>query len=139
MRVEAQAMTIGVKRVYAPPAAADGLRILVDRLWPRGLAHERARVDRWMKELAPSDALRRWFGHDPAKWAEFKRRYFRELAAQPEAVAALAALARRRRITLLYAAADERHNNAITLKAYLERKTRTPSARKPPRHRTRSR
>lgn len=132
-------MAIGVKRVYAPPAAADGLRILVDRLWPRGLAQERARVDRWMKELAPSDALRRWFGHDPAKWAEFKRRYFRELAAQPEAVAALAVLARRRRVTLLYAAADEWHNNAIALKAYLERKTRTPSARKPPRYRTRSR
>lgn len=115
-------MTLRLKRVYEPPSAADGLRVLVDRLWPRGLARDKARVDCWLKDLAPSDGLRRWFGHDPAKWAEFKRRYFRELSARPQAIAELAALARRRRVTLLFAAAEPRYNNAVALKAFLARK-----------------
>lgn len=137
-------MTIQLKRVYEPPSAADGLRVLVDRLWPRGLARDRARIDHWFKDLAPSDGLRRWFGHDPAKWAEFKRRYFRELAERPQAVAQLAAL-RRRRVTLLFAAAESRYNNAVALKAFLARKVlprlrrmsmpkkKTASARRPAR------
>jgi uncharacterized protein YeaO (DUF488 family) len=112
---------IGTKRVYDAPAAGDGTRILVDRIWPRGLAKDKAAVDEWLKDVAPSTALRRWFGHDPAKWQEFRRRYAAELAARDDAVAHLRALARRGRVTLVYGARDTAHNNAIALKAYLER------------------
>ncbi len=110
---------IRIKRVYEPSAPGDGVRVLVDRLWPRGLSKTEARVDLWLKGLAPSDSLRRWFAHDPAKWSEFRRRYFEELAAKQEEVTELARLARRRRLTLLYAARDERHNNAVALASYL--------------------
>ena len=112
---------IGTKRVYDAPAAGDGTRILVDRIWPRGLAKDKAAVDEWLKDVAPSTALRRWFGHDPAKWQEFRRRYAAELAEQPDAVAHLRALARRGTVTLVYGARDTAHNNAVALKAYLER------------------
>jgi uncharacterized protein YeaO (DUF488 family) len=108
-------MPVSIKRVYDPPEASDGRRVLVDRLWPRGLAKAKARVDHWAKDLAPSAALRRWFGHDPAKWPEFRRRYRAELRAHADAVAELARGARRGRVTLLYAASDERHNNAVVL------------------------
>ena len=114
-------MTIKVRRAYDPPAPGDGCRVLVDRLWPRGLSKERAAVDEWLREVAPSTDLRRWFAHDPARWAEFKRRYSAELEA-PAAlgtVARLRSLAAEGDITLLYAATDELHNNAVALREYL--------------------
>jgi uncharacterized protein YeaO (DUF488 family) len=109
---------IHVKRIYEPPDPADGLRFLVDRLWPRGLKKEACVLDGWLKELAPSDALRRWFQHDPARWKEFQRRYFKELDERPDACRAIA---RNKMVTLLYAARDEKHNQAVALKAYLRR------------------
>ncbi|MDI3316604.1 MAG: DUF488 domain-containing protein [Bacillota bacterium] len=111
---------IRVKRVYEPAEERDGLRFLVDRLWPRGLRREAARIDRWLKEVAPSDGLRRWFAHDPARWEEFQRRYGAELEAQPESWRPLAEAARAGDVTLLYSARDEAHNNAVALKAFLE-------------------
>lgn len=110
-----------LKRVYEEPAPQDGVRLLVDRLWPRGLSKERARVDRWLKEIAPSDDLRRWFGHDPAKWREFKSRYRRELEGQRPLLTEIEELARSETVTLLYAAHDEEHNNALVLKELLEK------------------
>ena len=111
-----------IKRAYAPPAREDGLRVLVDRLWPRGLAKEAAAVDLWLKEIAPSTALRKWFGHDPALWEGFQGRYRRELEA-PERVAALARLralaAEAETVTLLYGAREERYNHAVMLSALL--------------------
>jgi len=113
---------ITLKRIYEKAAQADGLRILVDRLWPRGLGKDEAAIDLWMKDVAPSDALRRWFGHDPAKWVGFQKRYFAELDAAPGAVDALRGhLARQKRATLLYAAKDETHNNAVALRSFLRR------------------
>ena len=107
-----------IKRAYAPPAPADGLRVLVDRLWPRGLPRTTAAIDLWLKEIAPSTELRRWFGHDPERWPEFKRRYREELKA-PERAAALARLRDAERqsrvVTLLYAARDDTHNHAVAL------------------------
>jgi uncharacterized protein YeaO (DUF488 family) len=122
-------MTLQVKRVYDPPTA-DGLRVLVDRLWPRGLSKQAAAVDEWLRDIAPSDALRKWYGHDPQKWAEFKRRYFKELAAHAQIADRLRTLARRRRVTLLYAAHDELHNNAAALRDYLARPLRTGRKRR---------
>jgi uncharacterized protein YeaO (DUF488 family) len=110
-----------IKRVYEPPAPTDGTRILVDRLWPRGLTKERARVDLWLKEIAPSTELRRWFGHDPARWAEFQARYRAELAANAEPVARLRAEMARGPVTLIYGAKDEAHNDAIVLRDFLSR------------------
>ena len=95
-------MGIAVKRVYEPASPADGMRVLVDRLWPRGLAKSTARIDLWPRDLSPSDKLRKWYGHDPKKWPEFKRRYRAELAGHAEALRELAAQARRRRVTLLF-------------------------------------
>jgi uncharacterized protein YeaO (DUF488 family) len=113
--------TIRVKRAYEPPARTDGARVLVDRLWPRGLARDRARIDAWIKDVAPSDGLRRWFGHDPGKWPEFRRRYRAELARNP-ALTELKELARSRRtVTLLFAAKDAEHNNAMVLRDVLQR------------------
>ncbi len=112
--------TIKLKRAYEPPEKADGLRVLVDRLWPRGVSKTSARVDLWLKEIAPSDALRKWFGHDPVKWSEFRKRYTRELASHPQAVAQLKQFAAKGVVTLVYGAKDERHNNAVALKEYLE-------------------
>jgi uncharacterized protein YeaO (DUF488 family) len=111
------AMAIRIKRVYEDRAADDGHRILVDRLWPRGLSKERAAVDEWLRDVAPSAALRSWFGHDPARWAEFKRRYRLELKVEPASTALshLRSLARRQRVTLLYGAKDEMHNQAVAL------------------------
>ena len=117
-------MSVHVKRAYEPVAASDGERILVDRLWPRGLSKQAAAIDHWARDIAPSTALRRWFGHDPARWAEFKRRYAAELRAAGPAVLALAARARRRRVTLVYAAKDELHNDAVVLRSYLRRRYR---------------
>jgi len=110
---------VRIKRVYDPPAASDGRRVLVDRLWPRGLSKEQAAVDLWAKEVAPSDGLRRWFGHDPQKWGEFRSRYLDELEGAAERVRELRALAREGVLTLVYAAKDEEHNNAVVLKEIL--------------------
>jgi len=113
-----------IKRVYDPPAEDDGLRVLVDRLWPRGLTKEKARIDLWLKEVAPSDELRRRFHGNPAQWDEFVAAYVRELAQEPARAAAemLRERIRGEPITLLYAARDEAHNNAVALKRWLERK-----------------
>lgn len=104
-----------LKRAYEPAEASDGRRILVDRLWPRGLSKKRLAIDEWMKELSPSSELRRWFGHDPRKWLEFRRRYKRELRRHAERVEQLARWASRRRITLVFGAKDETHNDAVVL------------------------
>lgn len=114
-------MSLRIKRVYEPPSSDDGVRVLVDRLWPRGLTRERACVDLWLKVLAPSTALRRWFAHDPAKWSGFLEKYFRELDAHPDEVAQLRALVKRRRVTLVYGARDTQHNDAVALAGYLRR------------------
>ena len=110
-----QGMTIKLKRVYEQPDTKDGERVLVDRLWPRGLTKEKARVDLWLKEIAPSTELRRWFGHDPAKWTEFKRRYRAELKGNKEQVARLKDEMEKGPVTLLYGARDEEHNEAVVL------------------------
>jgi len=106
--------------VYELPAANDGLRVLIDRLWPRGLSKDAARVDVWAKELSPSNELRKWYRHEAAKWPEFKRRYRAELASNAEALNALAAQARRRKVTLLFGSKEPRLNNAHALKEILE-------------------
>ena len=112
-------MTIQLKRVYARPEASDGARILVERLWPRGLTRVRAALDVWMKEVAPSPDLRKWYGHDIARWPEFQRRYRAELR-ENAAVAALARICAAGPATFLFAAKDEAHNSAVTLKAFIE-------------------
>lgn len=113
-------MEIGVKRIYEPPEPTDGYRLLVDRLWPRGVSKERAAIDAWMREVAPSSELRRWFGHDASRWEEFKRRYAEELDTRADLVAEILSLARDRRVTLLYSARDRDHNQAVALEEYLE-------------------
>jgi len=110
-----------VKRVYEPAAHGDGTRLLVERLWPRGVKKESLKMDGWLKDVAPSDALRRWFGHDAAKWGEFGRRYWAELDTRKEAWHPILEAARRGTVTLLYSARDTEHNNAMALKAYLEK------------------
>ena len=115
----ARRLNVKLKRVYESPSRADGVRVLVDRLWPRGLTKEAAAADRWLRDLAPSSELRRWFGHDPERWAEFRRRYARELGARSEQLDELRSLARKRRITLLFAARDETHNDAVVLRELL--------------------
>jgi uncharacterized protein YeaO (DUF488 family) len=107
---------IGVKRIYDAGSPRDGKRILVDRLWPRGVKKDEAAIDEWLKEVAPSDALRKWFGHDPSKWLEFKKRYKKELGAKHEVVEQLRRQSRHGAVTLLYAAKDNEHNNAVVLK-----------------------
>ena len=109
-----------VKRVYEPAARGDGTRLLVERLWPRGMKKESVKADGWLKDVAPSDALRRWFGHDPARWNEFCRRYWVELDAREEEWHPIQKAAGRGTVTLLYSARDTEHNNALALKAYLE-------------------
>jgi uncharacterized protein YeaO (DUF488 family) len=113
-------MSIAVKRVYETPAKSDGYRVLVDRLWPRGLKKEDAALNAWSKELAPSSTLRKWFGHDPARWEAFRHRYASELDAVAEFWRPLLAQAARHHVTLLYGAHDEEHNNAVALKCYLD-------------------
>ena len=113
-------MVVYVKRVYESAEDGDGKRILVDRLWPRGLSKTEARVDVWLKEVAPSPALRRWFGHDPEKWSEFRRRYRDELEKNP-AVAELKKDIGSATATLLYGARDTEHNNAVVLRDYIEK------------------
>jgi uncharacterized protein YeaO (DUF488 family) len=124
-RVAHDAHGIRVKRVYDPAEAGDGARFLVERLWPRGIRKRALKLDGWLKEVAPSDGLRRWFHHDPSRWHEFRRRYMGELSAQSEALQYLLEAARRGPITLLYAARDRQHNSAVALRDYLRRKLRS--------------
>jgi uncharacterized protein YeaO (DUF488 family) len=113
-------MSIRTKRVYEAPTPEDGSRFLVDRLWSRGLKKDALPLDGWLKDAAPSDALRRWFQHDPVKWPEFRRRYIAELDRHPEPVQTLLNSAARGPVTLLFGASDITHNNAVVLKEYLE-------------------
>lgn len=110
---------VQVKRAYEVPGPDDGTRILLDRLWPRGIKKEALALDQWAKELAPSTELRQWFGHHPARWAEFQQRYAQELRAHAPALGALRTLARKGRITLVYGAHDEAHNNAVAMQGFL--------------------
>ena len=111
---------IQLKRVYEKPSRRDGYRILVDRLWPRGLTKERAAVDLWLKTVAPSTELRKWFGHDPEKWNEFQSRYRKELKEQKEALSLLKEKCKEQTVTLVYGARDEEHNEALVLKRLLD-------------------
>lgn len=113
------ATNVRLKRAYEPPAADDGTRVLVDRLWPRGVKKETAAIDHWVKELAPSTDLRKWFGHDPERWEEFRRRYAAEIRAHPQELERLRELARQGPVTLVYAARDELHNDAVVLRDVL--------------------
>ena len=106
---------IQIKRIYDPPQASDGFRVLVDRLWPRGISKERAALDLWMKDIAPSDELRRWFGHDQARWKEFQTRYRAELKDHQSDLAELRAKTRKGTVTLLFGARDQDHNEAVVL------------------------
>lgn len=111
---------IKIKRVYEPATPEDGKRFLVDRLWPRGVKKEQLQLDGWVREVGPSDTLRKWFGHDLAKWEQFKQRYFAELEAKPQTWRPLMEAAHEGDVTLLFSAKDETHNNAAALKAFLE-------------------
>ena len=113
---------IKTKRVYEAPEPDDGKRFLVERLWPRGVKKETLQIAAWLKEVAPSHNLRLWYGHDPKKWEEFKRRYFAELDGKPEAWQPILTEARKGNVTLLYSARDTEHNSAVALKIYLENK-----------------
>jgi uncharacterized protein YeaO (DUF488 family) len=112
---------IKLKRIYEQQAPSDGYRVLVDRLWPRGVSKEKAALDLWLKDIAPSDALRKWFAHDPEKWPEFKKKYLKELRSNQDAVAQLAALIRKGTVTLLYAAKDEAHNEALIIADFMKK------------------
>jgi uncharacterized protein YeaO (DUF488 family) len=114
-------MDVRLKRAYDPPAASDGYRVLIDRLWPRGISRDRAKLDGWEKELAPSTELRRWFGHDPTRFEEFRRRYIDELRQRRPLLSALRDRARDGTVTLVYSAHDEEHNDAIVLSEALRR------------------
>jgi uncharacterized protein YeaO (DUF488 family) len=126
-RQKGRPLVIRVKRVYEEPSPQDGARILVDRLWPRGLTKERAAVDLWLKDVAPSTELRKWFGHDPAKWKEFQVRYRKELRKKKDALKLLRQKSEESTVTLLYGARDEEHNAALVLKKLLEGRTTKPT------------
>jgi uncharacterized protein YeaO (DUF488 family) len=113
-----------IKRVYENAEAGDGVRFLVERLWPRGMKKEELKMEAWLKEVAPSDSLRRWFAHDPLKWKEFQKRYRVELEANPDAWKPILESAKRGNVTLLYSARDTEHNNAVVLKSFLEERIR---------------
>ncbi len=117
-------MAVKLKRVYEPPSHTDGFRVLVDRLWPRGVSKEKARIDLWLKEAAPSPELRKWFCHDPNKWTEFRKGYLAQLKDNKAATDEIVAVAKRRTVTLVYAAADTEHTHAKVLKEYLQRRLR---------------
>ncbi len=112
--------TVKTKRVYDEPLPDDGVRVLVDRVWPRGLSKEKVQADKWLKEAAPSTELRKWFGHDPEKWDEFRERYSAELDDKPELVEELREEIRSSTVTLLYSAKDTEHNQAVALRDYLQ-------------------
>ena len=116
-------MQISTKRAYEKPGKQDGMRVLVDRIWPRGIGKDEAHIDRWLKDVAPTNELRKWFNHEPQKWKEFKNKYFQELEGKSEALEELLEMVHGGRITLVYGAKDQQHNNAIALKEYLENRT----------------
>ncbi len=116
---------VSIKRIYEPDDPTDGYRILVDRLWPRRMKRENAKIDKWMKDLAPSSELRTWFGHDPAKWDEFRRRYWEELQHNDGVDALFDDLKGKKNVTLLYGAKDEEHNQAIVLKDFIDKRAGT--------------
>jgi len=113
---------IKVKRIYDPVLPDDGKRILVDRLWPRGIKKDKAKIDEWLKDIAPSNGLRKWFSHDPDKWKEFKNRYIKELKDNSELIERLRAVTKKEKVTLLFSAKDVEHNNAVVLKEVIEKK-----------------
>ena len=117
------AKMINLKRAYVKPEKQDGFRVLVERLWPRGLKKEAVALDLWLKDVAPSPGLRRWFGHDPARWEEFCRRYWIELAEQPAAIKVLREKLSQGNVTLVYGSRDQEHNAAVALKEFLEKET----------------
>jgi uncharacterized protein YeaO (DUF488 family) len=120
---------IKTKRIYESPAVEDGFRILVDRLWPRGVQKEKAKIDLWLKEIAPSDELRKWFVHDPQKWEEFKKKYEKELAAKQELLNEIRKTEKEKNtITFLYSAKDTEHNNAVALKKIARSRSKSPCA-----------
>ena len=119
---------IQIKRAYDPPSKTDGARILVERLWPRGIKKEALKLDAWLKAIAPSTELRKWFSHDPAKWSEFQRRYQVELCQHPEAWQPILDAAARGKVTLLFSSHDAEHNNVVALKAYLEKQPNSGKA-----------
>ena len=121
---------ITLKRAYERPSTRDGLRLLVERLWPRGVKKTSLKLDGWLRNVAPSSSLRQWFSHDPKRWVEFQRRYFRELAANPGAWKPLLEAARRHRVTLVYSSHDMKHNNAVALQRYLRTKLRVSGRRR---------
>jgi uncharacterized protein YeaO (DUF488 family) len=111
---------IKLKRAYEPASPADGLRILVERLWPRGVSKQKAKIDLWLKDLAPSTELRKWYGHDPVRWPQFRKRYLAELKDQSNLLALLKRVTEERAVTFIYAASDEKRNSALALKEFLE-------------------
>lgn len=119
MSTKIPASHIRIKRAYEPPAADDGARILIDRLWPRGVSKQALALDQWLKELSPSTELRQWFGHDPALWPEFRKRYAAELRTNADLVKSLRAMAHKGVVTLVYSAHDEEHNDAVVLQEFL--------------------
>lgn len=125
MRSQIAASNVRLKRAYQIATSDDGVRVLIDRLWPRGVRKEDAELALWIKDVAPSTALRKWFGHDPARWAEFQDRYAAEIQQQPEAFGQLRDLATKGRVTLVYAARDELHNDAVVLRSLLLRAGKT--------------
>jgi len=120
------AYQIKVKRCYEPPSPTDGARILVDRLWPRGVRKEAIHLNGWVRQVAPSQKLRKWFGHDPGRWAEFRNRYFAELTAKRDTWMPILEAAAKGNVTLLFSAHDSEHNNAVALKEFLDGGMRTP-------------
>ena len=111
---------IKLKRIYEKPLKEDGIRILVERLWPRGFTKERAAINLWLKDIAPSSELRKWFGHDPARWEEFRNRYWAELTEKKELITSLKQKSKQGTVTLIYSSSDEKHNSAVALKMFLE-------------------
>jgi len=123
---------IKLKRVYAPAASDDGTRFLVERLWPRGIRKAELQMRAWLKDVAPSSTLRQWFNHDPGKWSDFRKRYFRELSVNPDVLEPILTAAKRGTVTLLYSSHDTEHNNAVALKEFIEdgsKKKGTPRKR----------
>ncbi|HYA86880.1 MAG TPA: DUF488 family protein [Nitrospirota bacterium] len=121
---------VKIKRVYDEPSESDGKRILVDRLWPRGLKKEHAQIDGWIREIAPSNELRKWFNHDPHKWREFKNRFFMELEGKGDLLEGIANLARKGSVTLLFGSKEERFNNAVALKEYIDAKMKVADGKR---------
>jgi uncharacterized protein YeaO (DUF488 family) len=122
-------MSVAIKRVYEPASTRDGFRVLVDRIWPRGISKAKAKIDLWLREIGPSTALRKWFQHDPARWKTFASRYRAELRGKGELLASLRERAKRGRITLVYSARDERFNQAVVLRDVLGRRRRARRTR----------